>query len=282
VTFVKDPSKIGGHLKDVHVERAVKDAAAPTASGLAGVVHRLAYNTAHYTSVLAGGRDPNPRHAIPGMPALPLLVGAAALLGAALAAREAGLAGQVLLVFAVGALLAGILADPSGVPNTFRICAFLVPAFVWAALALERAAARLGRLAGASAAALLILAAAAVLSLDGTRFLSRWPFERVVEARFAEGETEAGRLLFRLTGEARVDAAATTSPWAVALFARGGAGKEPLAALATGPGGEEAYWYLTDASRARALCAARACGRAVPTSLAQPGLVLVRVGRAVR
>ena len=104
-----------------------------------------------------------------------LILGALALLGIGLAASRRRPADRLLLLLAAGSLLAGILSNPGGAPNTLRVSALAAPAAVFAAAVLETV---FSALAGAGVAARGVLAAglAAVLAAAETLpVLVRYP-----------------------------------------------------------------------------------------------------------
>src|ERR1019366_533726 len=145
--FVQEPSRLGGHLRDVHLQKPVRDVSAPSGAEATGLARRLAYNALNYTALFTGAADPNARHGMKAHSRLPLFVGLAALLGAAAAFRSGAPTGErALLVFAGGSFLAGILSDPGGAPNSFRVCALVSPLLVWAAMTLRAASVRVAGL----------------------------------------------------------------------------------------------------------------------------------------
>jgi hypothetical protein len=282
--FVGEPARLGGHLKDVYLLKRVRDVKSPAGTGLTGGAARIAYNLVHYTAVFTGADDPNPRHALPGSPALPLAVGLAALFGAAAGLRPGAAVGErVLLVFGCGALLAGVLADPGGVPNTFRICALIVPAFLWAAFSIERVATRLAPRFGTSAGAVLALTVAALLVSDGVPFLARWSFDPRVERAFEEQETEAGRRLLRLGEAPRIlDPGAVRHPLVLEVLSGPADARIPLprlplrtpAGLVGLPPGSP-FWYVSNAQGLGALRSAGwKCARGIATSGEASGIVI--------
>ncbi len=282
--FVRDPSRLGGHLRDVHLQKPVRDVSAPAGAGGAGLVRRLAYNALHYSALFTGAADPNLRHGPTSTGKLPLLLGLAALLGAVAAFRPgASAAERALLVFTAGSLLAGILSDPGAAPNSFRVCALIPPLLVWAALVLDAALARVGPLVRARPPVLAALVVAVLIAVDTVPFLTRWPFEGGVAAAFDAGASEAGRLL-EGGGDrtATLDPGAVRHPIVVETRARVVSFREGVPAfrlrapeemVETGAG-----WYVSEARRLHALCALRRCGHPIRLDADGPALDLVRLG----
>jgi hypothetical protein len=282
--FVREPSRLGGHLRDVHLQKPVRDVSAPSGAGAAGLTRRLAYNALSYTALFTGAADPNVRHGMASHARLPLLMGLAALLGAAAAFRPGAPAGErALLVFAGGSFLAGILSDPGGAPNSFRVCALVSPLFVWAAMSLRAASVRVGALVRAGPGLVAALAVAAVFATDTVPFLARWPFEPGVEASFSVGESEAGRLL-DLVGARSVtlDPGVVRHPIVIETVARRVSFRAPVPAwperAPEDMAGTGAGWYVSDARRLERLCALRRCGHPVRLNQYGPEVDLVRLG----
>ena len=281
--FLREPSRLGGHLKDVHLQKPVRDVEAPRGAGVTGFAHRLAYNALAYTAIFTGAADPNVRHGLPAKAKLPILLGVAALFGAA-GSFKAGAATpeRALLVFAGGTLLAGVLSDPGGAPNSFRVCALVPPLLVWAAVSLRAAAARLGGATRTAPGIVVALAVSTVLAGDAVPFLTRWPFEESLDAAFDVAGTEAGRLL-GLAGAQNVtlDPAVVQHPIVIEATARPVSfvpvPRWPLRAPDEGaePG---AGWYVSAAHRLDGLCAVRHCGRPIRLALRGPEVDLVRIG----
>ncbi len=282
--FVSEPSRIGGHLRDVHLRKAVRDVEAPTGTGALGLAGRLAYNAQSYTSLFTGAADPNVRHGPTSRARIPLLLGLGALCAAVAALRRgASAAERVLLVYSGGSLLAGILSDPGGAPNSFRVCALIPAVLVWAAASLRTASVRIASLVCVRPALVAGLVVATVLTFDGVPMLTRWPFDAAVAARFGAAETEAGRLV-GLAGVTCVvlDPGVVSHPIVVETVARPVSFgvpvpsfpvREPEAMAGTG-----ACWYVSRARRLGALCAARRCGHPIRLNPFGDEMDLVRLG----
>ena len=214
--LLSNVSRLGGHARDVHLGKPVPDVSVPRAGGLHGLTVSLAYNLVRYSGLLLFTHDPNPRHALPGRGAVLPLLGAAALVGAACTACR-GLRGEpreaLFLLVACGILAAGVLSDPGGAPNTFRICALLGPTLVWAAVTLVRWSDRWEAAGRVRGRVLLPAVVALTLVAETVPFFAEWPFDPRVERAFSQDVTEAGRLLRRLGDAARiVDPGAVPQP----------------------------------------------------------------------
>jgi hypothetical protein len=275
---------LGGHLRDVYVQKSVRDVEAPPGAGATGLVRRLAYNALGYTGLYTGATDPNARHGMTSRARLPLLIGLAALLGAAASFRRGASTGErALLAFAGGSILAGILSDPGGVPNSFRVCALIPPSFVWAAMSLRAASVRVARLVPAGRGFLAALAVTAMTAGDTVSFLTRWPFEPNVEAFFNVGDSEAGRLLDQVGAQnVALDPGAVLYPIVIDTVARRVSFRTAVPAwpvrapeemAGSGPG-----WYVTHARRLELLCALRRCSHPIRLNQNGPQLDLVRLG----
>jgi hypothetical protein len=282
--FVRMPSRLGGHLRDVNLRKVVRDVSAPAGAGGAGLARRLAYNALHYTAIFTGAADPNPRHGLTSAAKLPLLAGLAALLGAAAAFRTgAPTAERALLVFAGGTVLAGVLSDPGAAPNSFRVCALVPPLLVWAARSLRAFSVRAGPFVRARPGLIAALAVSALIATDTVPFLASWPFDAGVAAAFDTGETEAGRLLGLVgSGNVALDPGAVRHPIVIETVARR---VSPQAAVPDWPvrepremSGTGAGWYVSEARRLAALCAFRRCGRPIRLDPHGRALDLVRLG----
>ena len=282
--FVREPSRLGGHLRDVHLQKPVRDVSAPSGAEATGLARRLAYNALNYTALFTGAADPNARHGMKAHSRLPLFVGLAALLGAAAAFRSGAPTGErALLVFAGGSFLAGILSDPGGAPNSFRVCALVSPLLVWAAMTLRAASVRVAGLVPTGPGLVAALAVTAVIASDTVPFLTRWPFEPVVEANFGVGDSEAGRLLGLLEAQnVTLDSGVVRHPIVIETVAGRVSFRTPVPAwplrapddmAGTGPG-----WYVSDARRLERLCALRRCGHPVRLNQYGPEVDLVRLG----
>src|ERR1019366_4533146 len=282
--FVQEPSRLGGHLRDVHLQKPVRDVSAPSGAEATGLARRLAYNALNYTALFTGAADPNARHGMKAHSRLPLFVGLAALLGAAAAFRSGAPTGErALLVFAGGSFLAGILSDPGGAPNSFRVCALVSPLLVWAAMTLRAASVRVAGLVPTGPGLVAALAVTAVIASDTVPFLTRWPFEPVVEANFDVGDSEAGRLLGLVESQnVTLDPGVVRHPIVIETVAGRVSFRTPVPAwplrapddmAGTGPG-----WYVSDGRRLERLCALRRCGHPVRLNQYGPEVDLVRLG----
>jgi hypothetical protein len=282
--FVREPARVGGHLRDVHLQMPVRDVSVPDGAGAAGLARRLAYNAMSYTAFFTGASDPNVRHGLTTRAKLPLLMGLAALLGAAAALRRGALTGErALVVFAGGSLLAGVLSDPGGAPNSFRVCALIPPLLVWAAMSLRAASVRIAGLAPAAPGFVAALGIAAVIGGDAVPFLARWPFDPGVEAGFDSSETEAGRLLGVVDARnVMLDPGVVRHPIVIETTARAVSFTAPVPDWPLRAPGETAGlgagWYVSQARRLEQLCALRRCGHPIRLSVDGPELDLVRLG----
>ncbi len=279
--FTAGDSRLGGHLRDVHVGTPVKGVDAPHAPGVLRLPADLAANALEYTGVLLWTRDPNLRHA-GGRGVMTPLVGAAALLGFGLAASRRRPADVFLLLLAGGSLLAGILSNPGGSPNTLRVAALAVPAALFAAAVLDAAIAAAARAGAASRAVLVAGLAAALFAAESLPVLVDLPG---ASARFCGAETDAGRLLGRLA-EAPVveETGAFLHPVVVEAVAHGAdrglpltsfARKTPAGILASRPPGS--FWVLASRRGLATLAAGGLrCGRGIEPG-GGAGVLLARV-----
>ena len=284
--FVAGPTRLGGHLRDVHIATPVKAADAPRAPGGLGVPAALASNAVDYGGVLLWTGDPNVRHG-PGGPAVSPLVGAAALLGIGLAAVRRRPADVLLLLLAAGSLLAGILSNPGGAPNTLRICALVAPAAVLAAAVFEIGFTSVARTRVASFDALVAGFAAFLLVVETLPALVQFPERPGVAAGFCAAESDAGRILKGL-GDAPVvlEDGAVRFPVVVEAVAHGAdrtvpleayARRTPAALLASPPA--EPFWLIASPRGLAALAAGGLrCGRGIPVGRETAGALLVRAG----
>ena len=196
--FITESGRVGGHLRDVHLGTPVKDVDTPRAAGVLRLPVALASNALDYTGILLWTRDPNLRHA-GGRAVLTPPVGIAAMLGLGLAASRRRPADVLLLLLGAGSLLAGVLSNPGAAPNTLRVSAFVVPAAILAAAVLETGIARAARAGAASRGVLLMALAATLFVTETLPALVAFPQQQGVAASFFGVETEAGRLLARLS-----------------------------------------------------------------------------------
>lgn len=281
VPLLSNGSRLGGHARDVHLGKPVPDVSVPRVKGLLALPVSLAYNVLRYSGLLLFTHDPNPRHVLPGRGAVLPLLGAAALVGAACTACR-GLGGEpregLFLLVSCGILAAGILSDPGGAPNTFRTCALLGPALVWAAVTLVRWSDRwetAGRVRGRVALPAVV---ALTFAAETVPFFAEWPFDPRVERAFSQVDTEAGRLLRRLGDAARVvDPGAVSQP--IVLEALSGPSvastamprlpvRSPIVLAATAPA--SCLWYVC---RRESLAVLRGAGWRCARGIAPDGNV---------
>lgn len=285
--FVQHPGFVGGRLRDVHVGASVKDVQAPKGSGLAAVPLRLAYNASRYSGFFLFTPDPNPRHTLPGRRYVNLLVGAAALVGIALAVERIGADGALplLLLLAGGSFGAGVFSDTGGSPNTVRACVLAALGFVFAAAAIERwcrMARRLGAREGVVAAAVI----ATVFVFETVPFLSAWPDDPLVVANFCFDESTAGRLRARLgAGETIREEGAVRYPLVFDVLASPTDPRVPIResrsetadSLVTRPPAEP-FWFLGRRETLRRLSeSGLRCSRGIAPNGWNRTLVLARV-----
>lgn len=191
------PDRLGGRALDVGVASRVQDASAPQAGGRLGVGARLLYNFFEYTGCLLFTSDPNPRHGLPGRSAVTPLVGFAALTGLALSLRRAARGSapdRLLLCIALGSLLAGVLSNPGGAPNTFRTIVLMGPVFLAAAVSLVGWFDLTLAKRGARPAAVAGLGVALLLSTETSDALVKWPALPIVRRAFCPDESVLGPL----------------------------------------------------------------------------------------
>ncbi len=255
IGIVRQPSLLGGHLKDMHFFTPVKEISLPAGSGFWPSGLRPGEAAFEYAGVLLFTRDPGTRHVIPGRAAVSWLLGAATLVGTAVGLRRAakGSRAELLLVLLIGAgFLSGVLSNPTTAPNTTRICAALGPLCVLGALSVvgwtEALSRRIRVRPGVLAAGVL----AVVFVAETMPALCVWPEDPLVRRAFFTSETEAGRLLRSLGGHAFLDPGAVTHPLVVEALVGGPDAGVPLMRLprlapselvARLPGGP--FWYVT-------------------------------------
>jgi len=289
VPLLSDVSRVGGHARDVHLGRPVRDVSVPRAEGVFGLPVSFAYNTFQYTGLSLFTRDPNPRHVLPGRGVVLPLLGAAALVGAAGTARRAfdGEPGEILLLLiSSGMLAAGILSDPGGAPNTFRTCALVGPILIWSAATAIRWSDRweaAGRVRGG-----ILLPAVVVLTFaaETVPFFAEWPFDPQVERAFGEQETAAGRHLRQL-GDAPcvLDPGAIRHPLVLEMLSGPADARIPLPRLPLRTPADlvaeppaSAFWYVTGPEGPGALRSAGwRCARGIATGSGAPGVVIAWV-----
>jgi hypothetical protein len=286
VPLLSDVSRLGGHVRDVHLGKPVRDVAVPRAGGVFALPVSFGYNALEYTGLPLFTRDPNPRHVLPGRGVVLPLLGAAALVGAAGTVRRAA-GGEpreiLLLLVSSGMLAAGILSDPGGAPNTFRTCALAGPILIWSAVAAVRWSDRweaTGRVRGR----ILLPAVVALTFVSETvPFFAEWPFDPRVKTAFGEEETAAGRQLRRLGIAPRVlDPGALRHPLVLEVLSGPADARIPLprlplrtpAGLVGLPPGSP-FWYVSNAQGLGALRSAGwKCARGIATSGEASGIVI--------
>lgn len=269
--FAAGQGRLGGHLRDVHVGTPVKGVDGPRAAGVLRIPVALAWNALDYTGALLWTVDPNERNAA-GRAALTPAVGVLALLGIGLAASRRRPADVLLLLLAAGSLLAGILSNPDGAPNTLRIAVLLVPALVLAGAVLEAGVGRATRSGAVSRGVLVGGLAAALVVTETLPALLDAPARPGVAVRFCAAETEAGRTLARLAAApVVVESGATLNPFVVEAVAHGADRRIPLDSWAKETPAEvlatrspNAFWILASRRGLAELTAAGLrCGRGI-------------------
>ncbi|MDL2719022.1 MAG: glycosyltransferase family 39 protein [Acidobacteriota bacterium] len=283
--FLSEPDRIGGHLRDVHVGTPVKDADTPRAAGALGFPVALASNALEYTGVLLWTRDPNLRHAA-GLGIVTPPVGIAMLLGFGLAASRRRPADVLLLLLAAGSLLAGILSNPGGAPNSLRVSALVVPATIFLSAVLETGIGRAVRGGALSRGVLLSGVVVAVFASETLPALVEFPARQGVGANFCMAETEAGRILARLSeAPVVIVKGAVRHPAVVEAVAHGANLAVPLglyarktvAELSAQPP-EHPFWVLASPRGLAELSAGGlVCGRGIALAGDGSGLLLARV-----
>lgn len=283
--FVAGEGRLGGHLRDVHIGMPVRGEDLPRVEGVLRVPVALAWNAARYTGILLWTVDPEERHA-GGRRIVTPAVGALALLGLGVAASRRRRADVLLLLLAAASMLAGILSNPGGAPNTLRVSVILAPAIVLAAAVLEAAVSGAVRN-GAGSRGVLVAGVAAVLFASETLpALTGFPSRPRVASRLGATETEAGRLLARLASAPVVlERGAVRYPIVVEAVAHGADRTLPLdlyarktpAELKTAPPAGP-FWVLATRRGLAALAAEGfACGRGIAPAGEVSGVVLARV-----
>ncbi|MEO8054009.1 MAG: glycosyltransferase family 39 protein [Acidobacteriota bacterium] len=282
--FVAGEARLGGHLRDVHVGLTVRGENLPRVEGVFRVPVAVAWNTAKYTGVFLWTFDPEERH-VGGRSVVTPAVGALALLGLGLAASRRRPADVLLLLLAAASILAGVLSNPGGAPNTLRISGILAPAIVLAAAVLEIWIGCAVRNRVASRGVLIAGVAAALFVWETLPALTGFPARPGVALRLCAAETEAGRLLSRLAkAPVVVELGAVPYPIVVEAVAHGSdrtlpldlyARRTPAELRAAPPAGP--FWLLST-RRGLATLAARGftCGRGIAPAGEASGLVLAR------
>jgi hypothetical protein len=156
---------------------------------------RLLDNAVTYTGFFLFTQDPNPRHNLPRRSSMHPMLGLAVALGIA-RAIQAGhdSASRLLLFFAGGGLLAGILSNPGGSPNTTRVVPLLIPLLL---LATGPIVAWGSALAGALKVRVELVALFGVTllaSFETGPVLERWAANPLVISYFSPVETSLGRV----------------------------------------------------------------------------------------
>lgn len=284
-SFVRDPGRIGGHLRDVHLGTPVKDSAVREAPGVLRLPAAFASNALEYSGVLLWTRDPNLRHAA-GRTVLSPLVGAVALLGFGLAAARQAPADVLLLLVASGSLLAGILSNPGGAPNTLRVSALAAPAAVLAAAVFTSAISRVARAGRAREGILLAGLAALLVAVETLPALIGAPGHAGVAAKFCAMETETGRILGTLAvSPVLVERGAVPRPVVVEAVAHGRDRSLSLdlypvmarADIRSAPPAEPFWLLATPDGLASLAGGGLVCGRGIAPAEGGSGVLLARV-----
>lgn len=289
VPILSDVSRLGGHVRDVHLGKQVRDVSVPRAGGVFALPVSFAYNAFQYTGLPLFTRDPNPRHVLPGRGVVLPLLGAAALVGAAGTARRAagGEPREILLLFvSSGMLAAGILSDPGGAPNTFRTCALVGPILIWSAVTAIRWSDRWEAAGRVRGRILLPAVVAFTFASETAPFFAEWPFDPRVERAFGEQETAAGRQLRQLGDAPRIlDPGAVRHPLVLEVLSGAADARVPLpglplrtpADLVAGPP-TSAFWYVSSPVGPGVLRRAGwRCARGIATSGGASGVVIAWV-----
>jgi hypothetical protein len=286
--YLAHPRNVGGRTRDIGLWTPSRDVSLPVREGPAALPVALLHNAYFYAGLFVGVEDPTPRHGLPGGPALPWVVGAAGLLGAASSLRRSGSdpAHALLSAVAFGGLLPGLLSRAEGMPNTVRAGVFVAVVFVWAAWALER----LGRWVAArhrfAEPAFWALVIGSVVVLETAPFLSPWPDDLRTERAFCVVEAEAGRVrgalardpflvdpALRLNRDVLAGLGADPDPAVPAPPLLAATPEELAARTLAGPA-----WFLTTRSGAARLAGPTlGASRPVPLATGAASPVLVRV-----
>jgi hypothetical protein len=196
VAFLDYPGRLGGRAYDVSFLIPSRNVALPAGSGPLAILLRLLYNVLQYTGALLWTGDPTARNGLPGRPAFSVLVGFAALVGAALSWRRvrAGNPGhRLLLLLASASLLSGILSDPSSAPDLVRIYPAIVVSTLLAAESFVRWVPASARALPARPGLLWALGFSLLLVLETRPFFTAWPDNGLVVGSFTPAESDAGR-----------------------------------------------------------------------------------------
>jgi hypothetical protein len=236
-----------------------KDPTIPGSKGPFAVPGRLLRNAIDYTGLFLWTSDPNPRHGIPGRPPLDPLLGAAALLGAAVSMRrmrDGAAADRLLFWIAATSLSAGILANPGGAPNGLRVFPVVAPIIVWAALAVSRWIPAAAQALQVRESLLGSLALAVFLLVETGPFAWRWPDHPSVAGSFCPDESTAGRIRRELGSAPTV--LAPNALGCPVVFETLAAGDDPARAVPYLPRAsaadlvrsppETAFWYVARAN----------------------------------
>lgn len=197
MAYLDHPERIGGRPRDVTLLSPARDVTLPAAGAPFALPRRLAHNLVEYGGLTVWRGDPNPRHGFPNQSAVNPILGVAALVGAMLGVRRArsGARGdQLLLLIAGTSLLAGILSNPAGAPNTLRVYPFAAAVFLFAAATLVRWQDAIARALPVRPALLATLGIVLLVQVETLPFLTDWPNRAAVVNSFCPIESEAGRL----------------------------------------------------------------------------------------
>jgi Dolichyl-phosphate-mannose-protein mannosyltransferase len=257
--FLQYPERLGGRPQDVSLLTPAKDPTIPGSKGPFAVPGRLLRNAIDYTGLFLWTSDPNPRHGIPGRPPLDPLLGAAALLGAAVSMRrmrDGAAADRLLFWIAATSLSAGILANPGGAPNGLRVFPVVAPIIVWAALAVSRWIPAAAQALQVRESLLGSLALAVFLLVETGPFAWRWPDHPSVAGSFCPDESTAGRIRRELGSAPTV--LAPNALGCPVVFETLAAGDDPARAVPYLPRAsaadlvrsppETAFWYVARAN----------------------------------
>ncbi len=235
VGFADHPALVGGRARDVSIFASTKDISIPGGNRPGAPAVRLLYNTLEYTGLFLWTSDPNPRDGFPGRPPFLPPVGAAALVGVALAlrkAREGDERSRLVLLVGGAILLAGILGNPGGAPNIIRIYPFVGIVAILAAGPLDRWVATAAHTVRIRPGVVWTLAFALLFLFETMRFLTIWPRDSLVRGSFCTTETDAGRTA-RALGPAPIILEPNALEWPIVFetLAAGDNPRRPVARL---------------------------------------------------
>jgi hypothetical protein len=287
--FLRFPERLGGRARDVSFLRRVTDTTVPGAGTAFALPAALFYNAWQYSGLVLWTADPNPRHDLPARSRLHPIIGIAALVGAALAwkrAQESDERQVLVLLLAVSGLLAGVLSNPTGAPNSFRTSALVAPLAIWSAAALGRWTTAAARLLGARESFLWSFALCLLLTFETDSFLRRWPEDGLVRASFAPADSSAGRMLRELAPHPTIlDPGALSMAFVTETLSANADPRVPVPRLprwtpeflvANPPA--RPFWYVTTSEGLDTLRRKGwRCGRDVRVAVEVPQVVIARV-----